>query len=130
GFGDPAKPCGLVRSAFRPSDDLCKLPYHVPSNAMASVALRETADLLDTLGDHADADEARAISLEIAAALETHAVVRHPALGEIWAYEVDGRGSVCLMDDANIPSLLSLPYLGFCAKDDPRYLRTRAFCLG
>jgi len=129
GFGDPAKPCGLVRSAFRPSDDLCKLPYHVPSNAMASVALRETADLLDTLGDHADADEARAISLEIAAALETHAVVRHPALGEIWAYEIDGYGSACLMDDANVPSLLSLPYLGFCAKDDPRYLRTRSFCL-
>jgi meiotically up-regulated gene 157 (Mug157) protein len=33
------------------------------------------------------------------------------------------------MDDANVPSLLSLPYLGCCASDDPLYLRTRAFVL-
>jgi meiotically up-regulated gene 157 (Mug157) protein len=129
GIGDPARPCGLVRSAFRPSDDLCKLPYHVPSNAMASVVLRDVAELLDLQGETADADEARTISREIAAALEAHAVVRRPEIGEIWAYEVDGYGSAFLMDDANIPSLLALPYLGFCAKTDPRYLRTRAFCL-
>jgi meiotically up-regulated gene 157 (Mug157) protein len=29
------------------------------------------------------------------------------------AYEVDGFGSHLRMDDANVPSLLSLPYLGY-----------------
>jgi meiotically up-regulated gene 157 (Mug157) protein len=34
------------------------------------------------------------------------------------------------MDDANVPSLLSLPYLGCCRTDDPMYRATRAFVLG
>ncbi len=129
GRGDPSRRCGLVRSAFRPSDDLCKFPHLVPSNAMMSVALRDLARLLDAVAQPAFAIEARALTGEINAALEIHAVVSHPQHGEIWAYEVDGFGSLHLMDDANVPSLLALPYFGFCAKDDPRYLRTRAFCL-
>jgi len=130
GYGLPSRNCGLVRCGFRPSDDMVKLPFLVPANAMTMAALRDLAALLDALR-HVDlAREARAIASEIADALELHAVVEHPRHGEIWAYEVDGRGARHLMDDANVPSLLSLPYLGVCAKDDPRYLRTRAFCLG
>lgn len=129
GVGDPFRRCGLVRGGFRPSDDACKLPFHVPSNAMAVVALRGARDLLLALDEPALASEATALAGEIEAALAAHAVTTHPRYGEIWAYEVDGNGSHYLMDDANIPSLLALPYLGFCAKDDPRYLRTRAFCL-
>jgi meiotically up-regulated gene 157 (Mug157) protein len=121
--------CGLIRCSFRPSDDMVKLPFLVPANAMMAVALRDLASLLEALRLAALAVEARAQSGVIAAALEEHAVVRHPSHGEIWAYEIDGYGGVHLMDDANVPSLLSLPYLGFCAADDPRYLRTRAFCL-
>lgn len=44
----------------------------------------------------------------------------------MWAYEVDGFGSELLMDDANVPSLLGLPYLG-CSPDPAVYARTRAF---
>lgn len=122
--------CGLVRCSFRPSDDMVALPFLVPANAMLAVALRDVAGLLEH--HHLDdlASEARAQSATIAAALEKHAVVNHPVHGEIWAYEVDGLGNVNLMDDANVPSLLSLPYLGFCARDDARYQRTRAFVLG
>ncbi|MEO8614084.1 MAG: glycoside hydrolase family 125 protein, partial [Luteolibacter sp.] len=129
GYGRPSRNCGLVRCGFRPSDDMVCFPFLVPANAMLSVALRDLCLLLVALHLDALAADALAISGEIVAALEIHAVVRHPVHGEIWAYEVDGFGGTHLMDDANVPSLLSLPYLGFCNYDDPRYLRTRAFCL-
>ncbi|MDF3057625.1 MAG: hypothetical protein K0R17_1840 [Rariglobus sp.] len=121
--------CGLVRCSFRPSDDMVKLPFLVPANAMLAVALRDASTLLAAL--HLDdlAAAAHTQSETITHALETHAVVSHPVHGEIWAYEVDGYGDALLMDDANAPSLLSLPYLGFCPPDDPRYRRTRAFVL-
>ena len=50
--------------------------------------------------------------------------------GRIYAYEVDGLGGTLLLDDANVPSLLSLPYLGFCEPDDPLYRSTRDWVLG
>ncbi len=129
GYGARALHCGLVRCAFRPSDDMVGLPYLVPANAMMSVALVDIASLLESTGQEVLASLAARIAREIRLALEENAVVRHPLHGEIWAYETDGYGNHLLMDDANAPSLLSLPYMGFCASDDPRYLRTRAFCL-
>ncbi|HEY9249335.1 MAG TPA: glycoside hydrolase family 125 protein, partial [Rariglobus sp.] len=126
GYGRPSRNCGLVRCAFRPSDDMVAYPFLVPANAMLAVALENLAGLLTAVHCAPLATEARRQSGVITRALETHAVVRHPVHGEIWAYEVDGYGGVHLMDDANVPSLLSLPYLGFCAPDDARYLRTRA----
>jgi hypothetical protein len=121
--------CGLIRCSFRPSDDMVELPFLVPANAMLTVALRDLTALLKALSGETLAVAAQRIAADIGEALEAHAVVHHPRHGEIWAYEIDGLGGVNLMDDANVPSLLSLPYLGFCAPDDPRYLRTRAFCL-
>lgn len=47
----------------------------------------------------------------------------------VYAYEVDGLCGQLLMDDANIPSLLSLPYLGWCDPGEQLYLRTREFVL-
>jgi meiotically up-regulated gene 157 (Mug157) protein len=105
--------CGLIRCSFRPSDDMVKLPFLVPANAMIAVALRDTAALLAALHLDALAAEAHAQSDTITHALEKHGVVNHPVHGEIWAYEIDGYGDVHLMDDSNVPSLLSLPYLGF-----------------
>jgi uncharacterized protein len=121
--------CGLIRCSFRPSDDMVKLPFLVPANAMIAVALRDVSTLLAVLHLDELAAEARDQSDTITRALEKHAVVNHPVHGEIWAYEIDGYGAAHLMDDSNVPSLLSLPYLGFCAPDDARYLRTRAFVL-
>jgi meiotically up-regulated gene 157 (Mug157) protein len=124
------KRCGLVRCGFRPSDDAIELPFLVPANAMMAAALQTLGELLKTLKLEALAIEAAGIKKEIRAALEKEAVLDHGKYGEIWAYETDGWQKHHLMDDANAPSLLSLPYLGFCTKEDPRYLRTRAFCLG
>jgi Uncharacterized conserved protein len=129
GRGAVSASCGLVRCAFRPSDDMVRFPFLVPANAMMAGALHSVVPLLEQLGQAALAARASRLGREIFEALQALARVRHPLHGEIWAYEVDGLGGVHFMDDANVPSLLALPYLGFCTKDDPLYLRTRAFCL-
>ena len=126
----PSRRCGLSKSPFRPSDDQAVFPFLVPANAMAVVCLRQLAEMLTqrTLAP-ALANQAAALAESIDAGLRRHAIVNHPVHGEILAYEIDGFGGQYLMDDANVPSLLSLPYLGYCAKNDPLYRRTRAFVL-
>lgn len=129
GAGNPSRSCGLVRSAFRPSDDECKFPFLVPANLMAAAALRDAAAVLRATERLGLAAEATHLADQMRAGVEARGVVHHAEQGEIWAYEVDGFGGIHLMDDANVPSLLSLPYLGICARGDERYRRTRAFCL-
>lgn len=130
GRGLPVKRCGLVRSAFRPSDDATVWPLLIPANAMAVSCLRDTAAMLNQLRMRDDlAKRAGELADEIDAAIRAHAIVTHREHGEIFAFEIDGYGSAYCMDDANVPSLLSLPYLGYCGADDPVYQRTRAFIL-
>jgi len=130
GLSAPVRRCGLVKSAFRPSDDATLFPYLIPANAMLSVELGKIAGHLNSAKLHPElAKESLRISKEVNDAIYKHAVVEHPVFGQIIAYEVNGFGSVNFMDDANVPSLLSLPYLGFLARDDPLYLRTRKFVL-
>ena len=126
GTGNPLKPVGLIASAFRPSDDACELPFLVPSNLFAVTCLRQLAEMCHSiLNDQRLADDALSLAKEVEAALLQHAVVQ-PAFGPIWAYEVDGFGGRMLMDDANVPSLLGLPYLG-SSPDAALYARTRRF---
>jgi meiotically up-regulated gene 157 (Mug157) protein len=121
---------GLIVSIFRPSDDATTFPFLVPSNHFAVVSLRQLAEMAPPLGLGDDfAARCGALAAEVEGALADHAVVEHPVLGPVWAYEVDGFGNRHHMDDANVPSLLSLPYLGACARSDPLYLRTRDFVL-
>lgn len=130
GHGHPVRRCGLSRSPFRPSDDAAHLPFLVPANAMAVAVLRQTAAMLNESKIAPEmASQAATLAEEIANGIRDYAVVNHPRCGAIYAYEIDGFGSHYLMDDANIPSLLSLPYLGFCDTDDAIYRNTRAFVL-
>jgi meiotically up-regulated gene 157 (Mug157) protein len=130
GYGNPTRPVGLVHSAFRPSDDACVYPFLVPSNLFAVVSLRQLAEVSETVTkDAAFALECRTLADEVAAALVLHALVPHPRHGTVWAYEVDGFGNALFMDDANVPSLLSLPYLGCGTAADPAYVRTRRLVL-
>jgi meiotically up-regulated gene 157 (Mug157) protein len=129
GFGNPSRPCGLIHSGFRPSDDACIFPFLVPSNLFAAASLKHLEEIASAVGNRALADECRALSAEVAPSLAEHARVRHPKYGEIYAYEVDGFGNSLMMDDANVPNLLGLPYLGCCQANDPLYRRTRAFSL-
>jgi meiotically up-regulated gene 157 (Mug157) protein len=130
GYGYPAKPNGLICSMFRPSDDATIYPYLVPSNFFAAVSLRQMAELLNATGQQkAVADDALKLATEVETALQKHAVVTHPQFGKIYAFEVNGYGSYNLMDDANVPSLLSLPYLGAVKTSDPIYQNTRKYVL-
>ena len=126
GIGNPMRPVGLVASAFRPSDDACIFPFFVPANLFAVTSLRQLCVMADRiLNDAAMANQAEELAKEIEAALREHAVISTSA-GSIWAYEIDGYGGRVLMDDANAPSLLSLPYLD-SSPDAALYSRTRSF---
>ena len=130
GFGAPVKPCGLICSSFRPSDDATVLEFLVPSNFFAVSALRWTAEILaGPCKEKKLARECTALADQVDDALKKYAVVEHPKYGKIYAYEVDGFGSSILMDDANVPSLLSLPYLGCVSPDDEIWQNTRRFVL-
>jgi meiotically up-regulated gene 157 (Mug157) protein len=119
----------MTWSAFRPSDDACRYGFHVPANALAAVGLARLAELLETTGDQPAAREAAALAGDIRGGIEEFGRVDTTSHGTIYAYEVDGLGGELLLDDANVPSLLSLPYLGYCERTDPVYLATRAWAL-
>jgi meiotically up-regulated gene 157 (Mug157) protein len=126
GYGAPVRPVGLVASGFRPSDDACTFPFLVPSNLFAVTALGHLSQMAhEILHDDTLAAEAAALAAEVASALRQYGIAQTSA-GPIWAYEVDGCGSQLLMDDANVPSLLGLPYLD-SSPDAALYGRTRSF---
>ena len=128
GKGHPVKPVGLIASAFRPSDDATVFPFLVPSNFMAVSSLRKAAEILVVVNnDSTRAAKCNALADEVEQALKKYAVVEHPKYGKIYAYEVDGFGSHLLMDDANVPSLLAMAYLGDVDINDPIYQNTRRF---
>ena len=130
GWGAPVKPVGLIASAFRPSDDATTLLFLIPSNFMAVTQLRHTAEILTKVNRNTLlANECRQLADEVERALKQYAVCQHPKYGAIYAYEVDGYGSQMLMDDANVPSLLALAYMGDVAIDDSIYQNTRRFVL-
>ncbi|KAJ2955337.1 hypothetical protein NQZ79_g8650 [Umbelopsis isabellina] len=136
GLGGVVKRCGLVKSAFRPSDDATTMPFLIPANAMVSVALQDLAILLEQVSSKDPlavlpnlAERARGLGQTIRQAIFDYGIIQHPKYGPVFAYEVDGYGGQMLMDDANIPSLLSLPLLGFISKRDPLYVNTRNYVL-
>ncbi len=128
GLGTPVKPVGLIASAFRPSDDATTFLFLIPSNFMAVSSLRKAAEILNKVnGNAALAGQCTTLADEVAAALKKYAVYDHPKYGKIYAFEVDGYGSQLLMDDANVPSLLGMAYLGDVDANDPIYQNTRRF---
>ncbi len=128
GMGAPVKPCGLIASSFRPSDDATTLQYLVPSNFFAVASLRKAAEILTAVNRNgAFASKCSALADEVEGALKKYAVYDHPEFGKIYAFEVDGFGNHLLMDDANVPSLLAMPYLDEMDVNDPVYRNTRRF---
>lgn len=124
GYGHPVRPCGLIASMFRPSDDACTFPFLVPSNFFAVSTLKKIAEM-----DASFAGDCLALAEEVEDALQQHAVFHHPKYGDLYAYEVDGFGNALLMDDSNVPSLLSLPYIADVSRNDVVYQNTRQFVL-
>jgi meiotically up-regulated gene 157 (Mug157) protein len=133
GIGNPLNNgTNLIRSAFRPSDDATIFGFFIPANAQIAVELGRTAAVLASAGGPRDAALARTLedrARRITAGIWEHGVVKHARYGDVFAYEVDGYGSALLMDDANYPSLLALPLMGFVEKGEETYRNTRRMLL-
>ena len=130
GLGNPTRPVGLIHSAFRPSDDACVYPFLIPANLFAVVALKQLAEIVSSvLPDQKLRGECLSLAQQVNEAVNRYGKVMVKGHGLVYAYEVDGFGNHLLMDDANVPSLLSLPYLGCCAATDAVYRVTRALIL-
>ena len=128
GNGAPVNPVGLIVSSFRPSDDATTLQFLVPSNFFAVTSLRKAAEILNAVNkDSNTAQQCLDLANEVETALKKYATYNHPKFGNIYAFEVDGFGNHLLMDDANVPSLLAMAYLGDVDIDDPIYQNTRRF---
>jgi uncharacterized protein len=131
GKGSPVRYTGMVWTGFRPSDDAARYQFNIPVNMFAVVVLRMLGDLeRDTLGDMNLARNAWGLAVDIQRGVEQYGYVDLDGFGRIYAYEVDGLGHANLMDDANIPSLLAIPYFGYLSGNDSAYQRTRNFILG
>ncbi len=108
--GQPGRLHGHDLDGFRPSDDACTYNYLIPSEMMAVVALGELEEIeRDVYHNLIKANRAKTLRDEVQTGIQTYGVVFTPNYGYIYAYEVDGLGNSMLMDDANIPSLLSAP---------------------
>lgn len=130
GYGNPGKPVGLICSMFRPSDDATVFPYLVPANFFAVVSLRQAAEMVEQIHHDLElAGQCRALAAEVESALNEYAIVHHAKLEPVYAYEIDGYGNYYCIDDGNVPSLLSLPYLGAVMADDKIYQDTRNLVL-
>ena len=123
GHGRPTKEIGLTWSAFRPSDDACYYHYNVPGNILLYLELENLGNLMEEEGLKS---KTLKLAETIKDAVYIHAVYTDPDYGDIFAYEVDGFGSKLLIDDANLPNLLSLKYFGL---DDEISKNTRNFVL-
>lgn len=130
GYGNPVNPVGLIVSSFRPSDDATIFPFLVPSNHFAVVSLKQLSRIfLDELKEKSLGIQCIILANEIEEALNEFAMIDHLDYGKIFPYEVDGFGNKLFMDDANVPSLLSLPYLDAVPVEDKIYQNTRRFIL-
>ena len=130
GSGRPIKPTGMICSMFRPSDDATLYPYLIPSNIFAVLSLQQLSGIYkDVLKDNAFAKECDKFAIEIDNAINKYGVFKHLNFGKIYAYEVDGFGNAVFMDDANVPSLMSLAYLGAHKTSDRIYKNTREYLL-
>lgn len=117
GRGAPTAYTGMIYSAFRPSDDACVYGYLVPSNFFFLNELENLSQRLKT-------PKSESLARDIRSGIEKYAVIDN-----LYAYEVDGLGNALFMDDANIPSLLSLPLLAGASLDVDVYRNSREFIL-
>jgi meiotically up-regulated gene 157 (Mug157) protein len=129
GYGYPVRPNGLICSMFRPSDDATIYPYLIPSNMFAVESMKQLHEMMVATGRTKGLPLLTELQQQVSKALADNAVVDTPNHGKIYAYEVNGYGSANMMDDANVPSLLSLSYLIPHVQQDKVYQRTRKYVL-
>ncbi len=129
GYGATAKSVGLIYSMFRPSDDATSYPFLIPSNFFAVLSLKQLSEISTAIKSDTLAADCLSLAAEVQKAIKEYAIHHHPVFGDIYAYEVDGRGNQLVIDEPNMPNLLSLTYFGAVDNTDPIYLNTRKFVL-
>ena len=129
GTGRPFKPNGMICSMFRPSDDATMYPFLIPSNIFASISMKQLSEIYKDQKDLIFSEKCMSMSKEIDLAVKKYAIREHLGYGKIYSYEIDGFGNNLYMDDANVPSLMSLAYLDSKFEKDEVYLNTRVFLL-
>jgi meiotically up-regulated gene 157 (Mug157) protein len=130
GKGEPTGYTGMTWSGFRPSDDACQYGYLIPSNMFAVVVLGYMENFAkEIFNDASLAEQASTLKKEIRSGIDQYGIVHDEEFGQIYAYETDGLGNYNLMDDANVPSLLSIPWLKYTSANDEIYRNTRKFVL-
>ena len=127
GMGEPVVPTGMTWSGFRPSDDGCNYGYYIPSEMFATVILGYAAEMLGSENE-LTADILK-LKSEIEKGINEFGIIDYKDFGKVYACEVNGMGDFTFMDDANIPSLISAPYIGYLKPDDEIYLNTRKLLL-
>ncbi|MGG5305031.1 hypothetical protein IGK16_002661 [Enterococcus pernyi] len=126
GRGSAIAPTGMTWSGFRPSDDACQYGYLVPSNMFAVVILGYVEEIFTSiLEDQEIVTKANDLKTAIQEGIATYGKIENQQGETIYAYEVDGLGNASLMDDSNVPNLISAPYLGYCSSTDEHYINTR-----
>ena len=129
GKGGPCAVTGLVWSGYRPSDDPCTYGYFLPGNMFVAVVMRGLNKIAAQFKRADIAKRAKTLYKAVEKGIAKYGTFKHPKYGKIYAYETDGLGNYNLMDDANVPSLLGLPYIGWCKEGDKIYQNTRRFVL-
>lgn len=130
GYGNPTHKNGLIHSMFRPSDDATFYPFLISSNMFAVVSLRQISEIFKTIFSSLNADnQFIELANEVDEAIKNYAIFDRKEFGKIYALEIDGFGNALFMDDANVPNLLSIPYLGYTDYHDEIYKNTRKFSL-
>jgi meiotically up-regulated gene 157 (Mug157) protein len=130
GKGNPVRYTGMIWTGFRPSDDACTYNFLIPSEMMAVVALGQLEEIERSVYHNViKAQRAKALRDEVQTGIQTYGVQFTPNYGYIYAYEVDGLGNAIFIDDANVPSLLSAPYIGYTKSTSFVYKNTRRFLL-
>lgn len=130
GMGSPVTYTGMTWSGFRPSDDGCEYGYLIASEMFAVVVLGYMAEMLkEVCGNEELADMCLKLRAEIDEGIQKFGMIEHEKYGQIYVCETDGMGNYNLLDDANIPSLLSAPYIGYVDSVNQTYRNTRSFLL-
>ena len=128
GKGAPSGYTGMVWSGFRPSDDPNKYGYSIPSNVYTASCLERVIRMNDEVWHNQElGDKASKLLHDIEDGITKYGIVEVEPGVKVFAYEVDGLGkSLSDFDDANLPSLMSLPLLGWSKLDMNVYQATRA----
>jgi meiotically up-regulated gene 157 (Mug157) protein len=129
GYGPAFKPVGMICSMFRPSDDATTYPFLIPSNFFAVVSLRQLSEIFLAMKNDTLSAECLSLAAEVELAIRAYAIYHHPTYGDVYCYEVDGLGGRLVIDEPNLPNLLSLTYFGAVDESDTIYQNTRKMIL-